>query len=125
VVDLQTNTDTKMPNPVKSLWGDAIDDPREFDLHMMRQMGGKQTGTDTHNGTDCDVWELAMANSKTCISDDGIMQYTRANMMGIEQNVELVSMETGSTDDSKFVLPDMEFKEMPGMDELMKGLSGQ
>ena len=125
VVDQQANTGSKMPNPIKSLWGDSIDDPREFGLHMMKQMGGKQTGNDNHNGTDCEVWELAMANSKTCISDDGIMQYTRVNMMGMEQNVELVSMETGDTDDSKFVLPDMEFKEMPGMDELMKGISGQ
>lgn len=124
-VDVTNNAGTKMPNPMKSLWGDGAADPVEFGKQMMKQMGGKQTGSDTFNGTDCEKWQLPMGAGTTCISDEGIMQYTRVNMMGMEQNTELVSAEFGGVDSSKFDLPDIEYTEMPDMSDMLKGLGGQ
>ncbi len=109
--DYNTNTGTKIANPMKDMMQN-MDDPKEAYQQFMVGFGGKEVGTDTHNGTACTVWELQMAGSTVCISDDLVMQYTRVNMMGMSQNIELVEQDIGSIDSSQFDKPDVPYNEV-------------
>ncbi|MFN3233268.1 MAG: hypothetical protein ACE363_14085 [Alphaproteobacteria bacterium] len=118
--DYTTNTGTKIANPIKEMMANT-DDPKEAYMQFMAGFGGQQVGTDTHNGTPCTVWEIAQAGTKACISDDLVMQYTRMNLMGMTQTIELVEQDIGPVADDQFVMPDVPYNEvqmptgMPGM----------
>ena len=107
--DYTTNSGTKIKNPMQDIFAQT-DDPREAYKAFMSSMGATEAGSDTHNGTPCTIYQ--MATTTVCVSDDLIMQYTRMNMMGMNMNVELQSVEIGAVDDSRFEKPDVTFTEM-------------
>ena len=109
--DYNTQTGSKIANPLKNMFQNN-EDPKDAMLAFLTGMGGKEVGSDTFNGTSCTVYELAMAGTKMCISDDMIMQYTRMNMMGMSMSVELQSINIGSVDDSRFEKPDATYNEV-------------
>jgi len=115
--DYTTGQGTKMANPMQNAMQNT-DDPKQAYVELMTGLGGKQVGTDTHNGTPCNVWEIGMAGSRMCISDDLVMQYMRMSMGGMQQTIELVDSEIGPVDPARFERPDVPFNEMqmpPGM----------
>jgi hypothetical protein len=78
-VDLNTNTGTKMENSIiKNLEGKDLQDAGK---QMLKDMGGKQIGSETFMGKNCEVWEIKNLGSKSWIWN-GLMLKTEVNMMG-------------------------------------------
>jgi hypothetical protein len=79
---------------------------------MMKQMGGKKTGTDKVLGYTCDVWELM--GSKQCIYK-GIPLKVVTNVMGIK-NTEIATKAVFDIDleEDDFKLPDFPLYDMNG-----------
>ena len=121
--DYATGQGSKIRNPIEDFFKNT-DDPKEAYMAFLLGMGGKEIGTDTHNGTPCTIYEIAAAETKMCVADNMVMQYTHTNMMGMEMNVELQSMDIGNVDSARFEKPAVEFNEvvipqgfgMPGKD---------
>ena len=109
--DYTTGTGSKIANPIQNFFQNT-DDPKDAYMAFLLGMGGKEIGTDTHNGTSCTVYEIAAAGTKMCIADNLVMQYTRMNMMGMESNTELQSMDIGNVDSARFEKPAVEFNEV-------------
>ena len=78
--------------------------PKQSGEDMMKQMGGKKTGTDKVLGYACDVWDLM--GTKQCIYK-GIPLRVETNMMGIK-NIEVATKAEFDISLSKddFKLPD-------------------
>lgn len=78
-VDLNTNTGTKMENSImKNLEGKDLQD---VGRQMLKDMGGKQIGSESFMGKNCEVWEIKNLGSKSWIWN-GLMLKTEVNMMG-------------------------------------------
>jgi len=79
---------------------------------MMKQMGGKKTGTDKVLGYTCDIWELM--GTKQCIYK-GVLLRVETNIMGIK-NTEVATKAEFDISLSKddFKLPDFPIYDMEG-----------
>ncbi len=72
---------------------------------MMKQMGGKKTGTDQVLGYNCDVWTL-MGSTKQCMYK-GIPLKIESNVMGIKSREIATKVEFDiSLSKDDFKLPD-------------------
>ncbi len=86
-VDLQKKKIMRMQNPAMAMMGMMGGDKSAMERgeEMLKQMGGKKTGTDKVLGYTCDVWEAM--GTKQCIYK-GIPLKVESNIMGIK-NIEV------------------------------------
>ncbi len=121
-IDNKTNTANKLKNPIYSMFPDGINSD-EVGIEMMKKMGGKKTGTETINGKDCDIWEIAKMMSKIWIWKT-IPIKTEVNMMGMKITQTAVSIETDiPVMQSMFQIPEgIQIQEMDNID--MNSLMG-
>lgn len=97
-VDMETKTGTKMLNPIyKSLIESlGAKTPKEFNLALLNEMGGKVVGSKTVIGNECEVWELMEGMQQTCITEDGIVLYSESNIRGVERGEIATELIRGS-----------------------------
>ncbi len=112
-VDLNTNTGTKIENSImKNLEGKDVQDAGK---QMLKDMGGKQIGTETFLGKNCEVWEIKSLGSKTWIWN-GVPLKTEVNMMG--QQVTYTATKISDTADPKKLQRPINIKYTEGEDPL-------
>ncbi|SFV90849.1 hypothetical protein MNB_SV-4-651 [hydrothermal vent metagenome] len=106
-VDFQNKTITKTANIGAQMLGGG--NMKEKGLAMIKQMGGKKTGTDSVLGYTCDVWELM--GTKQCIYK-GVTLKVESNVMGVT-NTEIATEAQFNIDlsDRDFKLPDFPVQE--------------
>lgn len=112
-IDMVTNSGMRIANPLKDVMTSGETDPDEISKRMMAAMGGVEAGKETRAGHLCTIWEIKAASTKMCLREDNVLVYTRTDMMGQFMEINLVSIDTGTADDSHFVVPDMEYSEPP------------
>lgn len=121
-IDKNTNTATKMENPMLDMFSDE-DDVEKIGEDIMKKMGGKKVSNETIKGKDCEVWEVPKMGGKIWVWQSiGIR--TEVNMMGVSIIQEMESLETDiSVSPDLFKLPEgIEIKDMGKID--LKGLMG-
>jgi len=85
---------------------------KELGLDMLKQMGGKKTGTSKVLGYPCDIWELM--GTKQCIYK-GITLSSTTNMMGIKlKKIATKAQFNIDIDKSSFKLPNYKVTDMYG-----------
>jgi len=106
-VNFQNETITKTANIGAQMLGGG--NMKEKGLAMIKQMGGKKTGTDSVLGYTCDVWELM--GTKQCIYK-GVPLKVESNVMGVT-NTEIATEAQFNIDlsDRDFKLPDFPVQE--------------
>jgi hypothetical protein len=101
---------TRAPNRQAKAAQDA-GSGKQFFEEMTRASGGRQTGTDTFNGTPCTVWTMGGQSGTTlCVDDDMVMQYMRTDSGMVQGNVELQQVDVGPVDDSRFQRPEADYQ---------------
>lgn len=104
--DLATKSGTVIQNP---LYQNIVDlskqkDLKDFGEAMMKQLGGKKTGSDTVAGKDCEVWEIASLGSTSCVWK-GVTLRTVSKIAGVDVLIEATEVNEGSVPDSAFEFP--------------------
>ncbi len=120
VADFNHKTITKMPNVGAAMLGGG--NMKQKGLTMMKQMGGRKTGTDKVLGYTCDVWELM--GTKQCIYK-GVTLKVESNVMGVVNKEVATDVQFGiSLSDSDFKLPDFPVQEGTGVTGSPMGSQG-
>ena len=91
-IDTKTNSANKIKNPMYTMFPNGISGD-DVGVEMMKNMGGKKVGSETINGRDCDIWEIAKLMSKIWIWQT-IPIKTEVNMMGMNITQTATSVET-------------------------------
>lgn len=94
----------------------------DFGKEMMTQMGGVETDeTGRFANHDCNYWEIASLNSKTCITEWGGTLHSVVNMggMSFEKTATEVRMNDGGPD-SAFAYDASKATQAPNLQDIMK-----
>jgi hypothetical protein len=113
-VDLEQKRITRMKNPALMMMNamGGENSAMEMGEMMLKQMGGKKTGTDKVLGYTCDVWEAM--GTKQCIYK-GIPLKVESDVMGIKNTEVATKAEFDiSLSDDDFKLPDFPVYDMHG-----------
>ncbi len=114
-VNLDDNTATKMENTM--LKGFEGQDLTEVGEKMLKQMGGKEIGSEKFLGKPTDIWEIKQMGPKSWVWK-GVPLKTELNMMGMKINVVATKI-SENFDKRKLQRPkNIDYK---GMSEMMKG----
>ncbi len=99
-VDTTKNTGTKMLNPIYKSLLESLNakTPKEFNLALLEQMGGKVVGEKKIAENSCEVWELMEGLQKTCITEDGIILESESTISSVERGEIATEVIRGSAE---------------------------
>ncbi len=111
-IDNTTGEANRMENPIYSMFPEGGDLEKAGE-EMMINMGGKNVGTETILGKECEIWEIKKLMSKVWVWKS-IPLKSEVNMMGISINQIATSVEVDiDISPDEFKIPEgIKFKDM-------------